>query len=74
MHQDADTGAVSSRLLRLPEVANITTLSKAQVYRLIQSNDFPAPVRLSPRRIAWRAIDIEGWCFERRHQEDGGEQ
>lgn len=50
-----------SPLLPLHEVIRATSLSKATIYRLLQKSAFPAPLRLSPRRVAWRAEDISAW-------------
>ena len=46
------------RLLRLPEVCAITGLSKNTIIRLVKDKLFPAPIRISPRAVAWRRADI----------------
>ena len=38
-----------------------TTLHRATIYRRIAAGDFPRPVRLGRRRVAWRESDIERW-------------
>ena len=48
-------------MLQLKQVINVVTLSKATIYRLIKVGDFPAPVQLSPGRVAWQDSDIESW-------------
>lgn len=49
------------RLLKIGEVARLTSMHRATIYRLVASGDFPAQIRLSRRRVAWRAADIEAW-------------
>lgn len=49
------------RLMDLQEVREATTLGKTVIYHMIARGEFPAPVRLSARRVAWRAADIQEW-------------
>ena len=51
--------------LRLPEVKAITGLSKTSLYELIRAKDFPAPVRLAPRAVAWIKSEVKQWAEER---------
>ena len=47
--------------LRLPGVMRMTGLSRSTLYRLVANKQFPRPVRLGPRAVAWRRTDIEAW-------------
>ena len=49
------------QLLTLNDVARITTYSKASIYRLISSSEFPAPLKIGKHRSAWRPSDIQTW-------------
>lgn len=51
--------------LRLPEVKAVTGLSKTSVYTLIRDQNFPAPVRLGPRAVAWVRSEVNQWAAER---------
>jgi len=53
--------------LRLPEVKAVTGLSKTSIYELIRGKNFPAPVRLGPRAVAWIKSEIRQWAVERVH-------
>ena len=53
-------------LIRRPEVQRRTGYSKASIYRLVHAGDFPAPVRLGVRAVAWRTEDIDAWIASRR--------
>lgn len=46
-------------LLRLPEVMNRTGLSRSSVYLRMKRGDFPKPIQLGPRAIAWVEKDIQ---------------
>jgi prophage regulatory protein len=49
------------RLLRLPELVRTIGVSRATIYRYINSGRLPPPVKLSTRSIAWRASEITAW-------------
>lgn len=52
---------VTPALLRLPSVCAQVGLSKSQIYRLIRTGEFPAPVRLGPNSVAWPTERIHSW-------------
>jgi prophage regulatory protein len=49
-----DFGKQLDPLLREAEVEVITSLSKTTRWRKIKAGEFPAPVKISARRCAWR--------------------
>src|SRR5271154_872101 len=51
--------------LRLPKVKAVTGLSKTSLYELIRANNFPAPVHLGTRTVAWVASEVNQWAAER---------
>jgi predicted DNA-binding transcriptional regulator AlpA len=51
--------------LRLPAVKAVTGLSKTSIYELIREKNFPAPVRLGPRAVAWVKSEIRQWAVQR---------
>lgn len=51
--------------LRMPSVIQITGLGRSTIYRLIADQKFPRPVRLGPRAVAWRRIEIDEWSDAR---------
>ncbi len=53
------------KIIKLPEVIEITTLSRASVYRLIAEGDFPKQVKLSTRACAWVEQDVLNWLNNR---------
>ena len=52
-------------IIRLSEVIQRVCLSKATIYRLIKSGDFPKPLQLGCRSVAWRVKDISNWIESR---------
>lgn len=62
-HQQTSDGQhdTPSPLLRLPTVMQLTGLGRSTIYRLMASQEFPRPVRISRRAIGWRSIDVSRW-------------
>ena len=53
------------RLLPMPKVMDLTSLSKATVYRKVADGSFPAPFKIGKSRVAWLEADIAGWIKSR---------
>nr|WP_281400275.1 AlpA family phage regulatory protein [Sphingomonas sabuli] len=52
-------------MLGLKRVREMTSLGKSTIYRMIAGKQFPRPLRLSERRVAWRQSDINDWLDTR---------
>lgn len=52
-------------MMRLPEVMNLTGLSRSALYALVKKGDFPKQVQLGPRAVAWVSTDVENWLTAR---------
>ena len=52
-------------ILRLPEVSQATGLSRSTIYRLVQTGNFPPPLKLTARTIGWHSTDIDTWITAR---------
>ena len=46
-------------------VCEKTSLSRATLDRLVQAGDFPQPVRITQRRLAYNQDAVEGWMLDR---------
>jgi prophage regulatory protein len=55
------------RLLRLPQVEDLSGLGRSSIYAAIKAGTFPKPVKLSVRAVAWRESDIAQWQNSRAH-------
>lgn len=51
--------------VRMAAVVRMTGLGRSTIYRLMAERQFPSPVRLAKRAIAWRRIDLEQWSAGR---------
>ncbi|WP_336269131.1 MULTISPECIES: helix-turn-helix transcriptional regulator [Vreelandella] len=54
-----------ANLIKLPAVKEKTSLSTSTIYRGVERGDFPKPVRLSPRSVAWVENEVEAWIEQR---------
>jgi prophage regulatory protein len=55
----------STRLIRLPDVLQLTGLSRSSVYRLEKEGRFVSRVRLGERATAWRFEEVKAWIEAR---------
>lgn len=55
----------TNRLLRRPEVINLVGLKTSAIYDMMARGEFPRPVRVGSRAVAWRLSDLEAWMAAR---------
>ena len=55
----------NQRMLRLPEVRDITGVSRSSIYKWMDEGKFPLPRKLSERAIAWDSREIAKWVDSR---------
>jgi prophage regulatory protein len=56
---------MTDSLLRRPEVEQRTGLSRSTIYDWMKRGDFPQPVKLGARIVAWRESDVMFWLDSR---------
>jgi len=52
---------MSHKILRLPELKDLTGLSRSTIYARISNEDFPAPISLGGRAVGWIEEDVMNW-------------
>ena len=52
-------------LQRRKVVQDRTGLSRTVLYELIATNEFPRPVKISARSVAWRESEVTQWIESR---------
>ena len=55
----------ASRLLAPKAAAAATNLSRSALYYMAEKGQFPAPVRISDRRVAFVRAEVEAWIDAR---------
>jgi prophage regulatory protein len=56
---------METRLLTAKAVCERTSLSRSSLDRLVAAGTFPAPVRITERRLAFSAAAVEAWMQEK---------
>jgi prophage regulatory protein len=56
---------MTEKLLRRPDVELRTGLSRSTLYEWMKRGDFPQPVKLGARVVAWRESDLTAWLESR---------
>jgi prophage regulatory protein len=54
-----------SDLIRIKEVMNMTGLSRSSIYTYKNKSEFPNPIQLSARSVAWVRVDVEQWILDK---------
>ena len=54
-----------TKLLRLSEIVELYPFSRSFVYYHMKRGNFPKPVKIGPRAVAWKLVDIEDWINSR---------
>ncbi|SDE47643.1 helix-turn-helix transcriptional regulator [Limimaricola pyoseonensis] len=56
---------MSIRHLRRNDVEHLTGLSRSSLYAMMQKGQFPRPVRLGERAVAWPESAVQDWLASR---------
>jgi len=56
---------MSERFLRLAEVQRRVPYSRSSIYLKIARGEFPPPINLGARAVAWLESDIDEWIASR---------
>lgn len=67
-----DKSHSKSRIIRWPEVHERVGYCRSNIYYLIQSGDFPSPIKLGSRAVGWLESDVENWIESRIEQSRSG--
>lgn len=62
------------RLLKLPEVIQMTGVSKSAILRKEKVGEFPKRIKLGPRSVAWSETEINAWVQAIKTAREGNQQ
>lgn len=48
-------------LIRMPDVMEMTGLARSTIYAKVQADEFPRPLKISYRHVAWDMQDVLDW-------------
>ena len=55
----------NNRILKLPEVIQVTGLSRSTIYLRMKEKTFPTHIKLGERSVGWLEEDIQCWIDQR---------
>ncbi|MCE9679197.1 AlpA family transcriptional regulator [Shewanella sp. AS1] len=58
------------KLIKLKEVMEMTSLSKATIYRMIKQEAFPEKLSIGGRAVAWVESEVQNWILTRIEERD----
>ena len=62
-------------LLRIHQVEIAIGLKKSKIYQMVKDREFPAPVQLGAKSVAWRSDDVAAWIESRpKVSREGGDE
>jgi len=57
----APKSAALGKMLRLPGLEEYSGFSRSAIYRAMQEDGFPRPVKIGRRAVAWVTAEVEAW-------------
>lgn len=56
---------ILTKAVSLQGVKSITSFSRATIYRKIQTENFPKPIKISAKRVVWDESQVKNWLQEK---------
>ncbi|ATQ55339.1 helix-turn-helix transcriptional regulator [Paracoccus yeei] len=56
---------MSNTMLRLPQVTEKIGLSRSTIYKMMDAGEFPKPIKLTRKAVAWPESAITEWLASR---------
>ena len=63
-----------ARILKLPQVIEVTGLARSSIYLKVSEKSFPKPILLGSRAVGWLEHEVEEWiekCIETSRSKKG---
>src|SRR5262245_41794128 len=62
----AASRVTAERLISMAAVSQLASVTRGTIYSWVTAGDFPAPLQIGKRRIAFREADVMAWLASRR--------
>ena len=56
---------MADKHLRRPAVEALIGLSRTTIYEMMKRGEFPRPIKITGKAVAWRESDISAWLASR---------
>lgn len=54
-----------TKILKLPQVMEVTSLSRSSIYAYIKAQKFPPQINIGVKAVGWDSLAIEKWLEDR---------
>ena len=54
-----------TKIIKLPDVIRMTTLSRSSIYALMHKGVFPLSVKISEKAVGWVEAEISDYLYQR---------
>jgi prophage regulatory protein len=61
---------MTARILRRPQVEEMTGLGRSAIYEYMARGEFPRPIRLSGKSVGWLESEVGDWIKARIAERD----
>jgi len=61
---------MTEKILRLPEMLEMTGMKRSTVYEKIKKNQFPKPIPLTERCSGWLESEVLSWINDLKKERD----
>lgn len=58
------------KLIKLKQVMDCTGLARSTVYKFMADGQFPKPVKLGSKMVAWVESEVQEWIKQRMSERD----
>ena len=58
----------SKALMRMDEIITLLGFARSTLYTMIKNHEFPAPIKIGKRKIAWRTKVVMDWLNSKEHR------
>ena len=55
----------AARLINVTDVLQLTSVSRGTLYLMMKAGEFPRPLQIGKRRVAWREAQVREWIESR---------
>ncbi|MGN6156264.1 MAG: helix-turn-helix transcriptional regulator [Sphingomicrobium sp.] len=63
--ESASSDCEDRKIYKLPDLIRLYPVSRSSIYRAMENDDFPQPIKLTGRSVGWWRHQVEEWFANR---------
>lgn len=64
-HSLSQRQRIEMNMIRISDVILMTSLPRSTIYHYVRCDEFPRPVKLGARSVAWIREEVEAWLRQK---------